>query len=147
MNKKAFTLIELLVVVLIISTLASIAAPQYLRVIERFKVLEATTAITEIKKAQEFIMLKKGRYSNRFEDFDFQLKDENGKECSGTVCELKYFILEIRLYKGRYVVYARRKSNEKTRPPVRYSNYIYFYDSKTNSFGCTDANCVRDFID
>lgn len=146
MIKKGFTLIELLIVVLIISTLASIAAPQYFKIIERFRVLEATTAMMEIKRGQERVMLKKSAYTNNFQDFDFQIKDKNGNDCEGKVCELRYFILEIKLIGNKYMIMAQRKSDNETKPPLRYSNYIYFYDSQTDQFNCTDANCVNDFI-
>ena len=146
--KKAFTLIELLIVVLIISTLVSIAAPQYFKIIERFRTVEATTAIMEIKRGQERVMLKRGVYTNNFNDFDFSLKSKNGNDCEGIVCELKYFIIQITLVGNRYIIMAQRKTNNETKPPQRYSpNYIYFYDSATDSFGCTDANCASDFID
>ncbi len=44
------------------------------------------------------------------------------------------------------MIMAQRKSDNETKPPLRYSNYIYFYDSQTDQFNCTDANCVNDFI-
>ncbi|MEF3280699.1 MAG: prepilin-type N-terminal cleavage/methylation domain-containing protein [Elusimicrobiota bacterium] len=147
--RNAFTLIELLIVILIISTLASISAPMYFKIIERFRVVEATTNMMEIKKGQERVILKKSVYTDNFRDFDFEIKDINGKNCDGKICELKYFVLQIQLIEhDKYMILAQRKSNDKTRPPQAYSpNYIYFYDSRANNFGCTDANCARDFLD
>ncbi len=146
MKKDGFTLIELLVVVIIISTLASISAPTYLRTIERFRVVEATTAITEIKKAEEEVYLRKGKYSDDFSDLNIEIRDKDGELCSGKACNLKYFSLQIKITGNSYQIIAQRKSDVQP-PPQRYSpNYIYFYDSKTQSFLCNDANCARDFL-
>lgn len=148
-TKKAFTLIELLIVVIIIATLASISLPQYFKVIERFRLVEAITSITDIKKSEEIFKHRKSVYTDDFSNLDVEIKGKDGKPCEGKVCELKYFTLEIRLLSdNQYMVVAQRKSDETTRPPTRYAaNYIYFYDSTTEQFNCTDANCVKDFID
>lgn len=145
--KQGFTLIELLIVIVIISTLASISAPTYLKVIERFRVLEATKTIYEIKKAQEEVKLRKGNYTDKFEDMNIEILDENNNPCTSNTCQLKYFTLQIRLEKNGYKVFAQRRS-DKTPPPQRYSpNYIYFYNSVTDNFSCNDANCARDFLE
>ncbi len=146
--KKGFTLIEILIVIIIVSTLAALAAPQYLKVIERFRVLEATSTIMEIRKAQERYKLRKGQYTQNFSELDLEIKNINNEICNQNICEMKYFLLRIILYEDYYIVLAQRKTNEQTKPPQRYSeNYIYFYDSKEDKFKCTDENCVKDFID
>jgi prepilin-type N-terminal cleavage/methylation domain-containing protein len=146
---RAFTLIELLIVVIIIATLASISLPQYFKVIERFRLVETITSITDIKKSEEMFKHRKNVYTDDFANLDVELKGKDGKVCEGKTCELRYFTLEIRLLSdNQYMVIAQRKSDETTRPPERYApNYIYFYDSTTDQFNCTDANCVKDFID
>lgn len=57
-----FTLIELLVVVLIIGILASIAIPQYFKVVERARIAEAEAFISQIKQAQERYLARQGNY-------------------------------------------------------------------------------------
>ena len=62
-GKQGFTLIELLVVVLIIGVLASVAIPQYFKVVERSRVAEAYTTISAFKSAEEHYLAKQGVYS------------------------------------------------------------------------------------
>ena len=69
-NRKGFTLIELLVVVLIIGILASIAIPQYFKVVEKARVAEAMSVISAIKSAQERFLAKGGLYAANFTDLD-----------------------------------------------------------------------------
>ncbi len=68
--KKGFTLIELLVVVLIIGILASIAIPQYFKVVEKSRVAEAMSLIATIKSAQERFLAKGGAYTSNFQQLD-----------------------------------------------------------------------------
>jgi prepilin-type N-terminal cleavage/methylation domain-containing protein len=72
MNKirKGFTLIELLVVVLIIGILASIAIPQYFKVVEKSRVSEAMSLIAAVKSAQERFLAKGGAYTSDFTQLD-----------------------------------------------------------------------------
>ena len=68
--KQGFTLIELLVVVLIIGILASIAIPQYFKVVEKARVAEAMSVISNIKSAQERYLARGGTYATNFTDLD-----------------------------------------------------------------------------
>ncbi|MEA3307620.1 MAG: prepilin-type N-terminal cleavage/methylation domain-containing protein [Elusimicrobiota bacterium] len=70
--KKGFTLIELLVVVLIIGILASIAIPQYFKVVEKSRVSEAMSTIAAIKSAQERYLARGGAYTSNFTQLDIQ---------------------------------------------------------------------------
>ncbi len=69
-NKKGFTLIELLVVVLIIGILASIAIPQYFKVVEKARVAEAMSIISTVKSAEERFLAKGGVYTADFTTLD-----------------------------------------------------------------------------
>ena len=69
-NKKGFTLIELLVVVLIIGILASIAIPQYFKVVEKARVAEAMSVISAVKSAEERYLAKGGAYTSDFTQLD-----------------------------------------------------------------------------
>jgi len=85
-NCKGFTLLELLVVVLIIGILASIALPQYNRVVEKAKLSEALMNIKIMEESAERYILKNGFPSSGyvpFQDFgDIELSggeyDEDG---------------------------------------------------------------------
>ena len=68
--KKGFTLIELLVVVLIIGILASIAIPQYFKVVEKARVAEAMSLIAAVKSAQERYLARGGSYTSNFTQLD-----------------------------------------------------------------------------
>ncbi len=74
-TKKGFTLIELLVVVLIIGILASIAIPQYFKVVEKARVAEATSLIASIKSAEERYLASGGMYTENFTDLDIAYPD------------------------------------------------------------------------
>ncbi|OGR52493.1 MAG: hypothetical protein A2049_08185 [Elusimicrobia bacterium GWA2_62_23] len=69
-NRKGFTLIELLVVVLIIGILASIAIPQYFKVVEKARVSEAMSIISSVKSAQERFLARGGNYTQDFTRLD-----------------------------------------------------------------------------
>ncbi len=68
--KQGFTLIELLVVVLIIGILASIAIPQYFKVVEKSRVAEAMSVISAVKSAEERYMARGGMYTADFTPLD-----------------------------------------------------------------------------
>jgi len=69
-NKKGFTLIELLVVVLIIGILASVALPQYFKVVEKSRSAEGVSQCSAIQSAQQRQFLRAGAYSALITDLD-----------------------------------------------------------------------------
>jgi prepilin-type N-terminal cleavage/methylation domain-containing protein len=62
-RQQGFTLIELLVVVLIIGILASIAMPQYFKVVERGKASEGIQFVDNVKSAEETYLAQAGVYA------------------------------------------------------------------------------------
>lgn len=69
-NKKGFTLIELLVVVLILGILAAMAMPQYFKAVERSRMTEAVTLLSNISAAQQRKYLQTNRYSTTYNGLD-----------------------------------------------------------------------------
>lgn len=73
-NKKGFTLTELLAVVVIIGVLASMAIPQYRRLLERTKAVEAITNIRDIEASFQRLMLARETLNSiTFKDFDMEI--------------------------------------------------------------------------
>lgn len=102
-NYKGFTLIEMLVVVLIIGILAAIALPQYRRITEKTRAMEAVQTVKIISDAME-------RY---------YLINDSYPEHSGSSCEYLEEVLDIDIsqnsnsfnyhcYKNSYVAMRRK---------------------------------------
>ena len=70
--KKSFTLIELLIVVLIVGILATVALPQYTKVIERTRSVEPVTLMSAIKKAEILYYLEFSRYTGNVWSLDIE---------------------------------------------------------------------------
>lgn len=85
-NRSGFTLIELLVVVLIIGILASIAIPQYFKVVEKSRMGEAMSVISAMKSAQERYMASNGVYTGDFTKLDIAYPNMTSAQVP-----LKYF--------------------------------------------------------
>jgi len=84
--KKAFTLIELLIVVVIIGILASIAMPQYVKVIKKAKTAEALINLGALRGAMDrywYNEIASGEY-----DDDCQLRTGDNDEIRGRAFEL-----------------------------------------------------------
>ena len=72
-NKKGFTLIELLVVVLIIGIQASVAIPQYFKVVEKGRASEAISMLSSICAAQERELLRNGSFETSTLNLDINV--------------------------------------------------------------------------
>ncbi len=89
-KRAGFTLIELLVVVLIVGILASIAIPQYFKVVEKSRVSEAMSLIGTIRSAQERYLATSGTYASQFTKLDISYNDTKETEI-----KQKYFTATI----------------------------------------------------
>ena len=150
-SNSGFTLIELLVVVLIIGILASIAIPQYFKVVERARLSEAQAFISTVKQAQERYLARQGQYvrtNATLVALDIQFGGTN------PTWGMKYFTLA--LGNGTSsgcaagdpfynIALTRNTANAGVAP--RYStNYVVLYERCTGKFtypGC--SNCGLDF--
>jgi len=74
-NNKGFTLTEIMVTVLLVAILASIAIPQYMKVVERQRSVEALGILSAIAKSQERFFSINEKYTLKFSDLDADLVD------------------------------------------------------------------------
>ena len=82
--KKGFTLIEMLVVVLIIGILASIALPQYQKIIAKSKSAQMYEAVSSLAKSAQTFYLVQGSWPATFDSLDINypnLSDETTSLC------------------------------------------------------------------
>ena len=90
-NKKGFTLTEMLVVVLIISVLAAISSPIFLRAVERTRAAQGLTTLQDIAKAQTAYNAKRGRYAVSLLPLPLDLKDKEGQDVYGAAFSDRFF--------------------------------------------------------
>ena len=150
-TKKGFTLIELLVVVLIIGILASIAIPQYFKVVEKSRVSEPTNIFASIASAQERALARNGVYSDDLTTLDITLNASGGTACTASACEMKYYTYTAALVGTGYTITATRNSGGSAPSiPARYSGgYDLVYTVPGSAITCTGAaaaNCTTDLI-
>lgn len=147
-----FTLIELLVVVLIIGILASIAIPQYFKVVERARIAEGHTFVSQLKQAQERYLARQGNYIQT--NANVGLLDVNFSGTSPTF-GMKFFTATIGAGSGtgcaagdpRYNITMARVTTTGVGLASRYGtgyNMVFERCSGAITYpGC--ANCLIDF--
>ncbi len=120
-NRKGFTLIELLVVVLIIGILASIAIPQYFKVVEKSRVAEAMSLISSVKSAEERYLARGGTYTADFTQLDISYAN-----MTATSIPTKFFAATVVTGSGasgpNYALTVTRQTNSSS-VAARYGNY------------------------
>ena len=79
--RSGFTLIELLVVVLIIGILATIALPQYQRVVAKARLVEAVTVVSTMQKAIDIYVLENGMNGMTLDKLDIDVSAAYDKVC------------------------------------------------------------------
>jgi len=95
-NKKGFTLVELLVVVLIVAILAAVGLPQYFRIVERQKGVEALAILSAIGHAQERFFLINNVYTTDYTVLEVDFTDfETNQPPTGTTFTARYFTYTI----------------------------------------------------
>ncbi|HBA60543.1 MAG TPA: hypothetical protein DCZ92_06950 [Elusimicrobia bacterium] len=128
--RAGFTLVELLVVVLIIGILASVAIPQYFKIVEKGRAAEAMTALYSMGSAQNAEMLRTGAYTT----------DVNVLGVSAT--GLKFFNMST----NATALTALRKPGNAACPPADgYGCYSLVYTMDTHKITCVTAgtdSCV-----
>jgi len=148
-NEAGFTLIELLVVVLIIGILASIAIPQYFKVVERAKATEAVSFVMNVKNAM-------ARYQARYGIIFADVRDLNQLDVSfpgnapsyGMKCFTATALAECGTGGAGFNLSLQRADNRSSTPgqvncpaPSRYGKYTLTFNSCTNVWTCSGQYC------
>ncbi len=161
MKQAGFTLIELLVVVIIISTLTSIALPQYRKTMDRAKAAEAMQMLPAIFEARERWMIEQGYkwYAGLAKNASgatvtpkFGLLDMESKgtiSATGTTMNTPYFTYQ--LVDGTGVGYASEQPCVSAQ--VRWGATrgltdikLYYRGDKLNCYGGVDSQEICDML-
>ncbi|MBO4708099.1 MAG: prepilin-type N-terminal cleavage/methylation domain-containing protein [Elusimicrobiaceae bacterium] len=131
-NKNGFTLIELVVVILIVSSLAVIAVPQYTKAVERSKYTETEELLQSIQQAQERYHHINGRYSESFGDLDVEFLDAEDKVAKKDILNTQHFEVSLQeVNKGDNLVVADRIKDQD-------SIYSIYKNLNTGEVSCED---------
>ena len=147
-NNKGFTLIELLVVVLIIGILAAMALPQYFRAVERSRMTEAVTLLSNIDQSQQRKWLQINKYTSNLDAIDVVPSGATGasfytKKPGGTPAtnaqgfQIKLGTTGLTSYGAASATAVRVTGTSCTTPQYRYS-LRKFYNG--NSVTCLASN-------
>ncbi len=155
-NKKGFTLIELLVVVLIIGILASVAIPQYFKVVERSRIAATGVMFSSIASAEEAYLVRQGSYGTDFTKLDQTFSDSAGVPCAaGATCIMKNFTYTIGSSLVGTVptltITATRTATGGAGLSARYGAYVLTYKVPGHTTTCTGganpALCTAELLD
>jgi len=115
-QKKGFTLVELLVVVIIIGILATIAVPQYAKMIEKAKGSEARAILGMIRTGEELHKVEHGIYTDNTDILVVTVPLDSSPE--------HYFKYDIDATTTSFTAKAMRKTptNAKTGKDLGYTN-------------------------
>lgn len=108
---RAFTLVELIIVVIIIGILASVSIPQYNKVMERSRIVEASNMLGSLRGAQLRYKLETTNYATALTSIDVDMPDYDN---DGTKNDGKFFtynVVNIPAGAITTVATADRKSN------------------------------------
>ena len=145
-NKAGFTLIELLVVVLIIGILASVAIPQYFRVVERSRISGPNSIFGGVGSAQESYQVRMGAYTADFSKLD-QTYTGNTGACSGATCIMGDFTYTLATTDTGYTITATRTAKEGGSLPQRYGAYSLIYTVPGNRVTVINGSNTDELMD
>jgi len=80
--KRAFTLLEILMVVMIVTILAGIGIPQYLKAVEKGRSVEAKAVLGQIRNAEEAYYAKNGTYTSDLTLLDIEANINTADTCT-----------------------------------------------------------------
>lgn len=130
-NKKGFTLTEVLVVVLVISVLAAIAYPMYMRSITKSKAVEAINLLEMVRNKQLQNFAKKGKYFTDFSGVNNLTSDAENEQNTTSVIKVKEYTLSLNTDKNcMYASY--NKGNTK---------FTFSSSYETAGLGCSGDIC------